>query len=123
MLTSDTSPDRGEVRQRLVKRRPPLKFQNLITSTESSSSSEGEMISTLTVPVLVGSSQPSRATRGSAAYDLQAAQSVVLHPGTMTKVDVNVSLSLPSGYYMQLHSRSGLASQGIFTVGGVVDSD
>ena len=46
-----------------------------------------------------------------------------LEPGRVTPVPLNLRIAVPAGYYMQLASRSGLASRGLMVVGGVIDSD
>ena len=95
---------------------------------ESSDSSEDEMATLLTNSVLEvliqrKSKQPVSQTAGAAGYDLRAAANVQLEPGRVTPVPLNLRMAIPAGYYMQLASRSGLASRGLMVVGGVIDSD
>ena len=69
------------------------------------------------------SSVPVHASEGAAAYDFEANEEKMLPPGSVALVDLNLKLAIPDGVYLQLHSRSGLALQGVVTVGGVIDSD
>ena len=70
-----------------------------------------------------GSTEPRKATAGSAAYDFQAAQTVTIKAGDVGLVPLNVQLDIPQGVYLQLYSRSGLALKNIWILGGVIDSD
>jgi dUTP pyrophosphatase len=79
--------------------------------------------SVVEVEVLKGSTVPRKGSDGAAAYDLYSAQSYTLSPRTITAVDLNLQVAIPSGYYMQLGSRSGLCLKGLVIVGGIVDSD
>ena len=77
----------------------------------------------IAVIIRSGSKRPVQQTEGSAGYDLSAATNVELEPGKVTPVPLNLRLAIPAGYYLQLASRSGLASRGLLVTGGVVDSD
>ena len=115
--TTDTSTDRVE---RPRHKRQVVKFQHLLSSTESGSSSSDESMAVL-VPMLVGSNKPAQTSVG-ASYDLKSSESVVLAPGTVRSVDINLSLAIPTGYCLQLSSRREGAKKGIFTIPGVIDS-
>ena len=77
------------------------------------------------LPVMIqrNSTCPERSSLGSAAYDLAAAEDCLLTPGGTVRVNLNLQLAVPPGFYLQLFSRSGLAAQGVVTLGGVIDSD
>ena len=77
----------------------------------------------ITVIIRTGSKRPVQQTDGAAGYDLCAVTNVELPPGQVTPVPLNLRLAIPAGYYMQLASRSGLASRGLLVTGGVVDAD
>ena len=77
----------------------------------------------ITVHLKDNSSLPVRSSSGAAAYDLTAHKHYTLKPGKTTLVDLNLAIYIPPGFYLQLHSRSSLALQGITTLGGVIDSD
>ena len=94
----------------------------------SSDSSGDEMAtisgnSVLEVLIKKGSKQPVQQSDGAAGYDLSAAANVQLGPGRVTPVPLNLRIAIPARYYLQLASRSGLASRGLMVIGGVVDSD
>ena len=99
----------------------------LLSSSAPTSASEEEMLvmqsKQIEVPVWTGSKIPVRSSSGSAAYDVSAASTTTLPPGQVTRIDLKLELAIPPSYYLKLQSRSGLASKGIITVAGVIDSD
>lgn len=67
---------------------------------------------------------PSYESEGAAGMDLRAASEVKIEPDGRALVPTGWSVSIPEGFYGQIASRSGLAlKRGIFTLGGVIDSD
>jgi dUTP pyrophosphatase len=71
---------------------------------------------------------PSRASPGSAGFDLRAAVDgeVVLRPGERLLVPTGVVLEIPAGWEGQVRPRSGLALRhgiGIVNAPGTIDSD
>lgn len=66
---------------------------------------------------------PTRATEGSAGYDLRASKEVALAAGRREKVHTGVYVSIPAGYEGQIRGRSGLALRGISAHVGTIDSD
>jgi dUTP pyrophosphatase len=71
---------------------------------------------------------PSRATPGSAGFDLHAAleKSLAIAPRERALVPTGVAIALPAGYEAQVRPRSGLAMQhGIVLANapGTIDSD
>ena len=95
-----------------------------LAETSSSETEEmhhlGEMLQVTMAP---GAAIPTKGSEGSAGWDMRADQSVTLHPGRTTKVSLGLRLATPPGHTMLLLSRSRLASEGITTQGGVIDSD
>lgn len=80
------------------------------------------------LPAAEGIPLPSRATSGSAGYDLCAAvqQDLVLAPGDRVLVPTGYRFAIPPGYEGQIRPRSGLAlSHGILVPNapGTIDSD
>jgi len=80
------------------------------------------------LPAAEGIPLPSRATSGSAGYDLCAAvqQDLVLAPGDRALVPTGYQIAIPPGYEGQIRPRSGLAlSHGILVPNapGTIDSD
>jgi dUTP pyrophosphatase len=47
----------------------------------------------------------------------------VLHPGTVTKIPLDLTIEPPQGTYIQIAPRSGLALKGITCYAGIVDAD
>ena len=73
-----------------------------------------------------GATAPTRATEGSAGYDLTANESTVLIPGERALISTGVSLALPAGLAASIRPRSGLALRHGVTVlntPGLIDPD
>ena len=67
---------------------------------------------------------PTRATVGSAGYDLSACEEAVIESGTWCAVDTGIAIQIPSNCYARVAPRSGLAfKNGLDVFAGVVDSD
>lgn len=68
---------------------------------------------------------PARATRGSAAFDLSAAEAVTLTRGKVLLVPTGLRLRAPSGAFIEVRPRSGLSSKGVLMANapGTVDRD
>lgn len=68
---------------------------------------------------------PTRATRGSACFDLASAESVELERGRVTLVRTGFKMRCPAGTFLEVRPRSGLSSRGVLMVNapGTIDSD
>ena len=67
---------------------------------------------------------PTRATWGSAGYDLYALADHNLPPKTQVKIETGVAMEIPEHMVGIIHSRSGLAfKHQVTAVTGVIDSD
>jgi dUTP diphosphatase len=68
---------------------------------------------------------PSRATEGSACFDLAAAESVELARGRVTLVRTGFKMRCPPGTFLEVRPRSGLSSRGVLMVNapGTIDRD
>ena len=67
---------------------------------------------------------PSRATSGSAGYDLYSAEGYVILPQHRVVVSTGIQVALPEGTYGRVAPRSGLAVKHGLDIGaGVVDPD
>ncbi len=67
---------------------------------------------------------PSRATAGSAGYDLSAAQATLVPRHGRALVPTDLAVAVPPGHYARVAPRSGLALKFFLDVGaGVVDAD
>jgi dUTP pyrophosphatase len=68
---------------------------------------------------------PARATRGSACFDLAAAESVELERGRVTLVRTGFKMRCPKGTFLEVRPRSGLSARGVLMVNapGTIDRD
>jgi dUTP pyrophosphatase len=67
---------------------------------------------------------PTRATLGSAGYDLYSPESGIIEPMQRLLIPLHISIQLPVGTYGQIAPRSGLAlKHGIQVGAGVIDED
>lgn len=68
---------------------------------------------------------PTRATRGSAGFDLAACESVELRPSRITLVPTGWRFRAPPGTFLEVRPRSGLSSKGVLMVNapGTIDRD
>ncbi len=68
---------------------------------------------------------PSRATDGSACFDLAASAPVVLRRGKVELVPTGLKVRCPPGTFLEVRPRSGLSSRGVLMVNapGTVDRD
>jgi dUTP diphosphatase len=68
---------------------------------------------------------PSRATDGSACFDLASAEAVELERGRVTLVRTGLRMRCPPGTFLEVRPRSGLGSRGVLMVNapGTIDSD
>lgn len=64
---------------------------------------------------------PSYAHKGDAGLDLFSCESCVLKPGERKLVSTGISAELPEGYVALVWDKSGVANNGIKTMGGVID--
>lgn len=68
---------------------------------------------------------PTRATEGSACFDLVAAESVELERGQVTLVRTGLKMRCPRGTFLEVRPRSGLSTRGVLMVNapGTIDRD
>lgn len=69
---------------------------------------------------------PTRATSGSAGFDLYALEDAQVEDGDVAVISTGVSVDIPDGHYALVCSRSGLAAKyGVFVLNapGIIDSD
>lgn len=55
--------------------------------------------------------------------DLRMQKNVVIPPHSTAKIGIGIAFDLPESCFMEIKQRSGLASKGIFPVGGICDED
>ena len=66
---------------------------------------------------------PTRASKGSAGLDLYSNIDVDININSIKKVNTGIRVSLPKNTYGSIRDKSSLATKGILTLGGVIDSD
>lgn len=64
---------------------------------------------------------PKYAHSGDAGMDLFSVEDLILKPNYRAKVKTGISIELPKGYVSLIWDKSGIASKGIKTMGGVID--
>ncbi|AGE54375.1 dUTP pyrophosphatase [Paramecium bursaria Chlorella virus NY2B] len=82
------------------------------------------MSSLLIKKLVVNAIVPTRATEGSAGYDISSIEDVVIPASGRVAVSTGLSIRVPNGTYGRIAPRSGLAYKyGIDVLAGVIDSD
>lgn len=68
---------------------------------------------------------PTLGSEYAACYDLYAdiEADIILWPNETKSIPTGLAFQPPNGFMLQIMSRSGLASKGVFTIGCVVDED
>ena len=66
---------------------------------------------------------PTRASKGSAGLDLYSSVDVDIEVGSINKINTGICISLPENSFGSIRDKSSLASKGLLTLGGVIDSD
>lgn len=73
------------------------------------------------VEVLEDGKMPLKAHASDAGWDLYATSDITIYPGQVVKHPLNLRLSLPSGTWAEITSKSGLGAQGLLVYAGVID--
>ena len=66
---------------------------------------------------------PTRASKESAGLDLYSSIDIDIEVGSMKKINTGICISFPKSSYGSITDKSSLASKGLLTLGGVIDSD
>ena len=66
---------------------------------------------------------PTRASKGSAGSDLYSSVDVNIEVGSINKINTGICISIPENPYGSIRDKSFLASKGLLTLVGVIDSD
>ena len=65
-----------------------------------------------------------RATGGSAGYDIRTTENAIIYPGSSYKFNTGLSMAIPEGYVGIIEPRSGLSfNNSVENGAGVIDSD
>ena len=66
---------------------------------------------------------PTRASKESAGLDLYCSIDIDIEASSIKKVNTEICISLPENSYGSIRDKSSLASKGLLTLGGAIDSD
>ena len=66
---------------------------------------------------------PTRGSAGAIGYDVYSIKDTVVPKRGQVAIRTGLSFQFDGDCYLQIMSRSGLALKGLFTIGGVIDSD
>ena len=66
---------------------------------------------------------PTRASKGSAGLDLYSSVDVDIEVSSINNINAGICICLPENSYGSVRDKSFLASKGLLTLGGVIDSD
>ena len=66
---------------------------------------------------------PTTVSKSSAGLDLYSSIDVNIEVGSIKKVNTGICISVPRNSYGSIRDKSSLASKGLLTLGGVIDSD
>jgi len=115
-------------RQQIVNHRDKIFNSRPETSLPNSKVTDDQKIS---LPIIKGkwlveklspeAKLPQKSRTGDAAYDLYANDYYSLNPYGQATVTTGIKMAIPEGYVGLIWDRSGLASSGITTFGGVID--
>ena len=76
----------------------------------------------LKVKLLENGKVPSKAHSGDAGFDVFVKEEIIIKSKTLEKIPLGICIEIPEGYVAMIDDKSGVASKGLFTVGGVIDS-
>lgn len=68
---------------------------------------------------------PTYSTEGAAGFDLRANEDKIIMPGETQIIGTGLFVEVPTGYSLDIQSRSGLAAKGVVVANspGLIDSD
>ena len=66
---------------------------------------------------------PMRASKGSAGLDLYSSIDANIEDGSINKINTGICISLPENSYGSIRDKYSLATKGLLTLGGDIDSD
>jgi dUTP pyrophosphatase len=72
--------------------------------------------------VLENGKAPVKAHSGDAGFDVFVKEQTFVLKNSVTKVPLGFAVEIPENYMLEITDKSGIASKGLFTVGGIVDS-
>lgn len=68
---------------------------------------------------------PKRQTAGAAAFDLMAREAIMINPGTVGYIPLNVAIEIPADHFLLVAARSGTHKKGLIMANGIgiIDPD
>ena len=66
---------------------------------------------------------PTRASKESGGLDLYSSIDIDIELGSIKKINTGICISVPKSSHGSIRDKSSLASKGLLTLGGVIDSD
>ena len=66
---------------------------------------------------------PTRASKDSAGLDLYSSIDIDIKVDSINKINTGICISLTENSYGSIRDKSSLASKGLLTLGGIIDSD
>jgi dUTP pyrophosphatase len=69
------------------------------------------------------SKTPIHASIKAAGFDLYSVSEENIKPNEIKIVQTGIALEIPSGWYVRIEDRSGMAVKGIYKLAGIIDSD
>ena len=66
---------------------------------------------------------PVRASKESTGLDLYSSVDIDIEVGSIKKINTGICILVPKNSYGSIRNKSSLASKGLLTLGGVIDSD
>jgi dUTP pyrophosphatase len=108
--------------------KPKLKFQRAVKTPVVKKEEPKVVTNNLQVQIQVDGegTVPTKATIGSAGYDVRAAERVLIYAGMAKLVKTGIKLAIPDGYEAQVRSRSGMSLKHnviVLNAPGTIDSD
>lgn len=107
----------------------PLKFQKVAKPKPPvTETTKAVLPGALPVQIELGvdAHMPTKATPGSAGFDLKASERKLIYAGTAKLVATGIKLAIPAGYEAQVRSRSGMSLNHnviVLNAPGTIDSD
>lgn len=65
---------------------------------------------------------PTKSNPADAGFDLYSIEETIIQPGELKVIPLGICIDLPPGYVAKVFDRSSMASKGLLTLGGVIDS-
>ena len=96
----------------------------MIQAVTQTATSSGSRLLFFCAKVQENAVLPTRATEGSAGYDLTACEDAIIPARGWKMIDTGIAIQIPKDCYARVAPRSGLTlKKGLSTGAGVVDSD